>query len=592
MCAFLILRKPPTGAKPEDVGTAIGFLAEIGFSSIRELDLGHSWLWLGSGVNGKSELFESFGNGDFIAVSGTFFFKQHFDRAAVTAFLEQTRRSGKLSIENTHGCWTMLVSLNGMLHVLTDPSGLATTFISRGGDVIGSSFLAVSAVTPRPTLCDQNVYEYVFNGSILGNGTLFENITLLPMEGRIQIDSSGVRVEAPPVTVPSWRAYLRDELLEESLSRLRAGFRRFATAFGDNISCALSGGYDSRLILALLKEQGVDPFVFVYGRADDDDVWLAKAIAAGEGFPLEHIDKSAAPLIPPTEYAPQCRHNFFQSDGYTWEGLFTSDAEHQQRRRRTQGGRLYLNGGGGEVFRNFFYLPDRRYSVRQLMWTFYGQMDPAWCTGRFLERRYFAELESKVLDLLGRGESIDPDVRATKPSPVLERHEIEWLYPTFRCRSWVARENQLANWAGYQVNPFLDRDIVAWTAFIPIGMKNFGQFEAELIRRVSPKLASYPSAYGHDFLTPPPFKEQVKTTLGQARPPFLRRLSFRIKRRLGAEERRLYTTQDYVNAVFGEADFVTSALFRLDRIRDPDHWNRLLTVEYVARMLGAKVSSP
>ena len=65
---------------------------------------------------------------------------------------------------------------------------------------------------------------------------------------------------------------------------------------GDRIDTAISGGYDSRLILALLRARGVRPRLHVYGSDADSDVRIARQICAGEGLTLEHIDKSRLKL--------------------------------------------------------------------------------------------------------------------------------------------------------------------------------------------------------------------------------------------------------------------------------------------------------
>ncbi len=81
-----------------------------------------------------------------------------------------------------------------------------------------------------------------------------------------------------------------------------------------------------------------------------------------------------------------------------------------------------LNGGGGEVFRNFFYLPDRTFSVRQILWSFYSRFDPATCTKSFEPERYYRALGDKVRKTLGVvGER-------------LSRLDVERVYPEFSCR--------------------------------------------------------------------------------------------------------------------------------------------------------------
>jgi len=134
---------------------------------------------------------------------------------------------------------------------------------------------------------------------------------------------------------------------------------------------------------------------------------------------------------------------------------------------------------------------------------------------------------------------------------------------------------------------------VSFASAIPVGMKDMGVFEAELIRRVSPSLAAYMSAYGHDFVSAPTLGYRLGYALGRARPPSVRRLSFRIRYRwfktgpLVPDHR---AGPAYVEAVFGGRPMEMARLFHLDRIRDAAQWNRILTAEYVAATAGRGAS--
>ena len=128
------------------------------------------------------------------------------------------------------------------------------------------------------TLGKQSACEYVFNGVVSGNATLFDEVILIP----------GQRHD--------WRAGARDSrlcrinllcqrrlpptpfepMVEESMKLLDRYFAAVAKNFGDRVTCALSGGYDSRLILAMLRRHGVRPRVYVYGPRGDKDVALAR----------------------------------------------------------------------------------------------------------------------------------------------------------------------------------------------------------------------------------------------------------------------------------------------------------------------------
>jgi hypothetical protein len=180
--------------------------------------------------------------------------------------------------------------------------------------------------------------------------------------------------------------------------------------------------------------------------------------------------------------------------GYTWDGIFHNGTERGQRRYRVEGNSLALNGGRGEIWRNFFYLLGRSYSPREILSAFYSQFDPPSCTGAFLERDYFYRLEVKLGDLLRQRYS-----RLARPL-------VEWLYHNFPCRSWGGHMKTINSTFGYTPLPFLERPLTEHAATIPTGWKPHGAYEAELIRRIDHRLAAYPSGYGHSFAGPPPLR--------------------------------------------------------------------------------------
>ena len=49
---------------------------------------------------------------------------------------------------------------------------------------------------------------------------------------------------------------------------------------------------------------------------------------------------------------------------------------------------MKVNGSAGEIYRNFFYLRDRRFRVRELVWAFFARYDPKACTRAFDSEEY------------------------------------------------------------------------------------------------------------------------------------------------------------------------------------------------------------
>jgi asparagine synthase (glutamine-hydrolysing) len=432
--------------------------------------------------------------------------------------------------------------------------------------VTSSAFLAVLAGMEQPTADEQAIYEYVFQAATYGGRTLVKDVNLLDPRQALALDAQPELVlhatsPAPPASKDSFDAHL-----ERNVAALREWFGEIVACFGDRIDTALSGGYDSRLILALLRDRGAKARLHVYGSKDDDDVRIARAIAQGEGLHVEHIDKSRDKRSPGS-LAETIAQNCRLLDAYPVDGILDDGADVATRRDRAAGGALALNGGGGEIFRNFFYLPDRSYSIQEIIWTFYSQFDPAVCTDRFSESAYMEAMQAAVAYALGTtGET-------------LTRRDVELVYPAFRCRYWTGRNTSVNNAFGNALTPFIEGPLVDAAAAVPIRFKNHGRFEAALINAVSPALARYPSSYGHDFAGPVPLKRRLKDQLTLRRPPFLRRYAFRLKTRLkpaaGGQDAARYRD------VLDPSLPVLSRYFHPAKVSDPGQFARLCTLEFL-----------
>jgi asparagine synthase (glutamine-hydrolysing) len=467
----------------------------------------------------------------------------------------------------------------GETAIVPDTFGGFLVFYGAARRIASSSFLAVASALERLTLSTQGACEYVFNGVVSGDATLFDEILVAPVNATIAVGERcfDIKPHRPPLST-SVAIMPFEAVVEQSMELLDRYFAAVAVSFGDRVTCALSGGYDSRLILALLRRHGMRPRVYVYGPPADKDVCLARGIAEGEGFALEIVDKDRERTFDPGEFASVAHDNFLASDGYTWAGLFTNGAESAQRASRVSGDALALNGGGGEIWRNFFYLLDRTYSPREILWSFYSRFDPGTCTSAFDQEAYFRELENKIEGLIGC------------PQCALPRPLVEWLYHSFRCRAWDGRINNINNTYGNVALPFLERPVTEHASVIPIAWKNHGAYEAELIRRADPRLASYPSAYGHDFSGPPPLARRLADYGTYLRPPWLRRFAYRVKNRvLPAGELPDYLRQEYREAVLPGGVQVMNQLFQLNRVADPAQTARILSLEYLIRQFEGRI---
>jgi asparagine synthase (glutamine-hydrolysing) len=138
--------------------------------------------------------------------------------------------------------------------------------------------------------------------------------------------------------------------------------------------------------------------------------------------------------------------------------------------------------------------------------------------------------------------------------------------------------------------PFLERPLTEHASVIPIGWKNHGAYEAELIRRADPRLASYPSGYGHDFGGPPPLTRRLADYGTYLRPPWLRRFAYRLKNRVRRSgDWPVYLLKEYRDAALPDGVQVMSKLFHIDKVGDPDQIGRILTLEYLIKQFDSRI---
>jgi asparagine synthase (glutamine-hydrolysing) len=508
---------------------------------------------------------------DFVAAVGTMIVGGQSGQSALAALGDDD------AVASQQGTFAVLRGSRQRVRIHVDPLGLYKVYFASNGSIVSSSFLAITSGLSSATISSQGLYEYVFQGATYGGETILEEVSILDPRDRIDAGSKA-RVVKTKADLPALkrRSFDAEESLGSIEAHLRSRFRDLAKAFSFNVDTALSGGYDSRLVLALLRSLGVSPRVHVYGAADDIDVRVAKLIAEGEGFELQHVDKSAGP-VREADWPEVVRKNFLSFDGLPTDGIFDNGMDLATRRQRVAGEAIALNGGGGEILRNFFYLRDKRFKLRDVVHAFYCQFDPRTGTDRFDHRAYLSALEDKLASCLPVG------------SRRMDRTAIEWLYPYFRCRFWMGRNSSVNNRLGYFTTPLVDFDVSAMAANVPIKHKMFGAFQRSLLCSIDPDLARYPSAYGFPLDRSMPLTNRLAERMNVYRPVVVRRYAFRIKRLMSDAKVNL---QDKVISQIFQGSSRTNDLLvdeYIDRrhVSDGPQLRRALTAEYYLRHLGS-----
>lgn len=517
---------------------------------------------------------------DLVAVAGTLTCDGRMGEPALRAVLAME----KPDWSRLGGQFVVLVRRAGRTLVFTDYFGAFQLFHDAEMRLFSTSLLAAANALPRLSFDTQSVYEFAFNVVPIGNDTVFAELKTLGPGTVVELGEDGAilhQVAKPlpeaPVAMPL------EERIQAHRERLAAVVRHHVEAFGGRVYCPLSGGLDSRLVLAALRAEGCRPRVYVYGGPDSGDVRIARAIAAAEGFKIEWRDKEAYREVEPDDFPEQVERNFQAYDGLPNYGeLFENGGNEAARRARHRGGALSASGGCGEVYRNFFFLPDRRFSAAAVARAFYARYATGDVTDAFDEAAFLRGIEDKILAALGRAGD-----RSRLPRALIEQ-----VYPRVRCRALFGREISLEARYGAYLMPFLDHRVVAEAMILPLHLKNAGRFEAMLLDAIDPVLARRPSAYGHDFAGPPGRRHRFGEWATRIRPVALRQASYAIRRRLGpvADEHGGLLSSEYMGRVVDLEYPAMRRYFRTDRIADSGMMRRIANLEYLAARLGSKLT--
>ena len=575
MGAFLLLRRNGFPRESPRAARALKSLDLQGFSRSVELET-RFWtvVTYRKLCGAESPIFRQ-DSDNFLTYTGTLIHR----RLSGTAVLESifTEFDGtNFPWGEVFGAFCLILCRRGRLFVIPDRLGVYPVYGDADEAIVSSSFVALLESIDRPRTRTQSIYEYVIQGATYDDRTVIDQIHRLPRRSIFEFDDKIYRKEQQDVLWQGQKWTNVNDHLALTANALRAQFAAIAKTFGNNIETALSGGYDSRLLLALLRDRHISPRLHVYGGGLDPDVVVARKIAAGIRLPLSHIDKSDHKPPPPAEYPSVVLANMRALDGCPPEGIFDNGADLLTRSQRARGGAVALNGGGGEIFRNFYYLSDRPFTIEQLLWAFFSQFDRGIFTKAFSEERYLYNLSLAIAHVLRM-----PDDASLLQKTRLSRQHIEYLYPCFRCIYWMGRNNAINNRFGYEATPFIQEGPVQIALQIPLRFKKHGSFEADLIELIDPTLAGFESAYGQTFSESPSIKRVIKDNLTVYRPIIARRLSHQIKSRFHNLVRFAPLTDGYLASVLDTSFPYMGRYFRFERVKNAVDFNRICTLEYL-----------
>jgi hypothetical protein len=409
----------------------------------------------------------------------------------------------RFDFEELRGTFALLLHHDRVLHFVTDAGGIQNVFYTDRGGIISSSFLATLAASPGTLSLDREaVVEVLAAGCLIGPQTIVEGIQRFEHAARPKWD--GIVTVSPP-DPPSEEALPTSfrQAIDEQLDVLSVhvkSLKNLADECGADLG--LTGGYDSRLLLLLIREHFSRYSCHSHwGERPNTELECAEAVAAAAG--CRHVVVPMTPTRRMTE--EQLRQTMGDAMDF-YDGLARKSCPwieqlttRSYRSAVLGANRLGLSGVGGEQYRN---------SDRLLRWR---RPTDEWLKYRFLpgeggdcfassrdEVRFLERLAQKMALHLGSGR----DKHMT-------RLDVRRFSSELYARSQIGARNNAENQISFFLSPYLEPS-VAQIAYRDIPWLGAGyNFEAEMIRRLDPDIAAIPSDYGWDFLGPEPWRNQA-----------------------------------------------------------------------------------
>lgn len=509
---------------------------------------------------------------------GPIWYRGRFGREALRALLDDIGASGQVDEMELRGNFALFLRAHQQCLLLNDALGFVRLYASPDGNFFSTSWLATCAYAGAVELDEGAAIEYVLLGASHSDRTVARGITTLPLGHAFDLAAKRAQ---PRFWKDIWTGRRTpaslDVAVDEICNHLRTVSGEIAAAFPGRTRAALSGGFDSRLIVAGLLASGNRPELFVYGDPASEDIPVARRVAGAVGIDLNVVDKGALNRRMPEPDLERLVDSTLFFDGLPNDGIYDPGADEQTRLDQNSNGRIALNGGGGEIFRNFFHLPDRALNAVDIVRTFYRGFDSKVFRHSHGLLSYEDDLVSSIRRTLGLEE-----VHAREK---LGREQVELLYPLFRCHYWMSVNNSVGVRHGYYATPLVDLKSVRLACVLPLSWKNAGRLESRLITKLHPALASQPSTYGFRFSDGPDRRARFAEWITCMRPVSARPYINALRRR--AHKLRV------APAVIARCRSLLPGEWRLDpvldlaRLPDDSALARALAVEVVWRELLA-----
>ena len=384
------------------------------------------------------------------------------------------------------------------IYAATDHAGISAVYRGeRDGTAVASSSARLIAALLGCALDEDAECALAALGEFPATDTPFRGVHRLAGGEYVRVSVDGLRVARyqPPVA-PHRLGEDLDGLVKRGVAAVRASVDACLSAYPD-ASLELSGGLDSRLILASILAAGHQPSECVtLGEPGRPDVVVAGRLASRYGMPHRLVDLQDMSALTPAE-ALALADTAGRRRDYSGNCVSLGVLDWVEPRAGTQ---ARFSGQNGELARGFYY-PFQPASPRTT-----GALARALVRWRLMaNERASGELFTAEATAAGVRRAIQTTVA------LLERPGGDWLtatdvlYLDWRMQRWVGTDWSAAEQTRPILAPFFHAPYIEWALGAPPRAKRASKLLARVLDGIDPELARLPTAGGsspHSLFAP------------------------------------------------------------------------------------------
>ena len=370
---------------------------------------------------------------------------------------------------------------NLQIEVLTDPLGMEQVYVHQHGPtvLVSNSVRLIEQTCGLTDIDEIGASLFLLLGWVGGNRTLRESVQVLPggYVHRWESNGSSTSFAYLPRTGLAQLSQRCDELRFDELAHTFVSmFRALSDSLGP-LACPITGGRDSRVLVAAVIASGVPATFFTGGSAGSVDVQIGTKIAEALRLPYQVRNSKEAVTDCWDEGS---RRLIRQNDGMVnlWQ-IANSIPQCQN----VESLPLELWGVGGEIARGSYYrnlkLPPTLADSQML------RLFPS-CLVR--EDTYLLKRKTRHLAL----QSVRETCQAFLDDGFKPQHVPDAFYTFERVRRWAGTNTRSFAPICDLFTPFCTRPYIETALAMPLPDRITGRIYPELIRATEPSLLDFP----------------------------------------------------------------------------------------------------